>query len=129
MNTKTHTTTFKAPQKEVYAFLSEVENLPVWATAFCRGLRKEGRDYKVETPNGEIFFRIDSNAATGVVDMTSGPARDQMMTWPVRVAALPDGSSHLTFTAIQPPDTPDEVFAGMCAALEAEFDNIRAAVE
>jgi hypothetical protein len=129
MNTRTHTATFKARQETVFGFLSDVENLPTWATAFCRGLRKEGSDYKVETPDGEVFFRIDHDAKTGVVDMTSGPTKDQMMTYPIRVAALPDGSSLLTFTTIQPPEMPDEAFAAMCVALEGEFDNIRRAVE
>ena len=129
MNTKTHTATFKAPKAKVFAYLSDTENLPEWATGFCKSLRKDGDDYFVQTAECELYFRIDHDEKTGVIDMASGPSKDVAITWPIRVAPLPDDSTLLTFTALQLPGVSDEVFAGQCAELEREFENIRTAVE
>jgi hypothetical protein len=38
---KTVTAVLPAPQAEVFAFLSKVENLPLWATDFARELKYE----------------------------------------------------------------------------------------
>ena len=129
MNTSTHTATFDAPKDKVFAYLSKVENLPEWATGFCQDLKKEGGNYKVVTPGGEVYFRIDHDAGAGILDMVAGPQKDQTITWPARVVGLPDGRSVFMFTAIQTPDVSDEAFAAQCASLEEEFENIRRAVE
>jgi hypothetical protein len=59
MNTSTHTLSLRASRERAFDFLSRIDNLPKWATAFCRKLNPigDGR-YKVITPQGEIFFRI-----------------------------------------------------------------------
>lgn len=129
MNTSTTTAYFNAPREKVFSYLSNVENLPRWATGFCRELKQEGDSHKVVTPMGELYFRIDADPKTGVVDMSSGPDKDTMATFPVRVAALPDGGSLLLFTNVQMPGVPDEIFAAQCQELKAEFENIRQAVE
>jgi len=130
MNTSTHTLALAASKKVTFAFLSRIENLPKWATRFCRELRKdaEGRD-KVVTPQGEIFFRMVSDAATGVIDMYGGPAPDQEAYWPARVVERPGSGSLFIFTAMQYPDVPDDAFAAQCEGLAAEFEHIRELVE
>lgn len=129
LKAKTTTARFKAPADKVQNFIANVENLPKWATGFCKNLKKQGDDYIVTTPGGDLFFRIDQNQDNGITDMWGGPSKDMMMRWPVRV--LPDGfgGSVLAFTAIQTPDQPDEVFEGQCKELEVEFENIRAHVD
>lgn len=129
MNTSTTTTYFKAPRDKVFAYLANVENLPRWATGYCKELKKDGDDHKIVTPMGELYFSIDSDPKTGVVDMSSGPDKETMATFPARVAALPDGGSLLLFTNLQMPGVSDEDFAAQCRELKAEFENIRQAVE
>lgn len=129
MNNRTKTVTLNAPREKVFDYVSNIENLPKWATGFCLELKKEGSDYKVKTPDGEIHFRIEADRQTGVVDMFGGPVKDRAACWPARVAPLPDNTSVLIFTAVQPPDVPDEVFEMQCKSLDEEFENIRRAVE
>jgi hypothetical protein len=81
------------------------------------------------TPRGEVFFRIDADQGTGIVDMASGPERGSMAVYPVRVAAMPDGGSLIIFTALQLPGMSDEDLADQCRRLEAEFEIMRQAVE
>jgi hypothetical protein len=130
MNTNTHTLALTASKETAFAFLSRIENLPKWATRFCKELKKdaEGRD-KVVTPQGEIFFRLAPDPATGVIDMYGGPAPDQEAYWPARVVERPGSGSLFIFTAMQYPGIPDEAFAAQCEGLKAEFEHIKELLE
>ncbi len=129
MLTSTHTLPLNASKERAFAFLAEIENLPKWATQFCKRLRRdaEGR-WRVETPEGEIFFRIAADQATGVVDMHGGPREDAMAYWPARVVERPGGSLFI-FTAFQYPGMAEETFKAQCAGLAREFEHIRANIE
>ncbi|MFZ5617924.1 MAG: hypothetical protein ACOZAA_11465 [Pseudomonadota bacterium] len=130
MTTCTHTLELDAPSKATFNFLSNIENLPRWATIFCRELKSDmlGRR-KVVTPDGEIFFSIKSDRNTGVIDMYGGPATDQMMHWPTRVVDRPGKGSLFIFTAMQYPGVPDDAFEKQCGALLKEFAHIRRHVD
>ena len=130
MNTSTHSLTLSAPKQRTFDFLSRIDNLPKWATLFCRELKREpGGKHKVVTPQGEIFFRIVADPATGVIDMFGGPSEAAMAHWPTRVIGLDNRSSLFLFTALQYPGVSDEDFAAQCRGLEAEFPHIKAQVE
>jgi len=130
METRTQTLALKAPKEKAFAFLADIDNLPKWATQFCKGLRTDSRGrHKVVTPNGEIFFRIDADPKTGVLDMFGGPTEDQMAYWPARVVERPGAGSLFIFTAMQYPGMPDEVFAKQCEGLKHEFEVIKSCLE
>jgi|SRR5579864_1415389 len=130
MNSRTHTLSLRASKEKAFEFLSKIENLPKWATLFCRELRatEDGR-HKVVTPQGEIFFRIEADPQTGVIDMYGGPAEEQMAYWPARVVDTPGHGSVFIFTAFQYPGVKDEEFALQCEGLKQEFPHIAAQVE
>jgi len=125
MNSRTVTTVLDAPKDRVFSYLSEIENLPRWATEFARELRYEDGKAKVVNGLGEFFFSIESDPATGVIDMYAGPTEDELGVFPTRVVALPGGSSAYSFTMFQPPDMPDELFDSQYRSLIREFENIR----
>jgi polyketide cyclase/dehydrase/lipid transport protein len=120
----TVTTVLDAPPDRVFRYLSDVENLPEWATEFARELRREGGDYKVRNGFGEFFFTIRADPATGVIDMFAGPTKDAMAVFPTRAVALPNGRTAYTFTMFQGPGMPDELFDAQHASLRREFANI-----
>ena len=130
MRSSTRTLSIDAPKDKVFDFLSRIDNLPKWATMFCRELKKgdDGR-YTVVTPQGEIFFKIVADRSTGAIDMFGGPREDAMTYWPARVVARPDNGSVFVFTAFQYPGMSDEAFAAQCAGLEQEFPHIKAHTE
>ena len=126
MRSETVTTVLDAPRDEVFDWMSDIENLPTWATEFARELvRDEQGRWKVRNGLGEFFFAIDADAETGVIDMLAGPAPDRMAVFPTRAVALPGGRTAYTFTMFQGPDQPDELFEAQHASLQREFDNIR----
>jgi hypothetical protein len=124
MTHHTVTAVFDAPGKQVFAYLSEVENLPEWATEFARELKVEDGAYKIVNGLGEFFFRIEADPDTGVIDMLAGPTEDALALFPTRVVALDEDRSAFTFTMFQQPGQPDELFEGQYQALLREFENL-----
>jgi hypothetical protein len=126
MRTRTMTTVLPASKREVFAYVSEIENLPEWATEFARELRRDEDGYKVINNLGEFRFEIRADEETGVIDMFAGPSADEMAVFPTRAVALPDGLTAYTFTMFQGPETPDELFDSQYESLKREFANIEA---
>ena len=130
MKSSTHTLELPASKDKAFDFLSRVENLPRWATLFCRELKTDQAGHtKVVTPQGEIFFRIEADKKTGVIDMYGGPDAAHMAYWPARVVERPGDGSLFIFSAFQYPGMTDEDFARQCDGLQQEFPHILAATQ
>ena len=126
MINRTVTAVLHAPKDEVFAYLSRVENLPEWATDFARELKYEDGRAKVVNGLGEFYFRIDADAATGVIDMYAGPSDQELALFPTRVVPLGEAKSAYSFTMFKAPGMADELFESQYESLRREFDNIRA---
>jgi hypothetical protein len=126
MRSKTVTTVLRAPQREVFDYMSKIENLPEWATEFARELRRDADGYTVVNNLGEFRFEIRADERTGVIDMFAGPTADEMAVFPTRAVGLPDGRTAFTFTMFQGPGMPDELFESQYESLRREFENIAA---
>jgi hypothetical protein len=125
MQARTVTAVLEAPRDQIFRYLSQVENLPRWATEFARELRYEDGKAKVVNGLGEFFFSIDADPHTGVIDMYTGPTEEELSLFPTRVVELPEGRSAYSFTMFQTPGMPDELFESQYQSLLREFDNIR----
>lgn len=126
MISRTVTAVLDAPKEAVFDYLADIGNLPEWASEFAHELRYEDGEAKVVNDLGELYFRINSERTTGVIDMFAGPTRDEMALFPTRVVALPDGRSAYSFTMFKAPGMADELFESQHESLRREFDNIRA---
>jgi hypothetical protein len=124
MRSETVTRVLPAPKHDVFAYLADVENLPDWATEFARELKVEDGRHKVVNGLGELFFRIEADERTGVIDMLAGPDEMEMALFPTRVVELAGGRSAFTFTMFQGPGMSDELFEAQHASLLREFENI-----
>ena len=124
MRTATVTTVLDAPKEKVFAYLSDIENLPEWATEFARELKREPTGWKVVNGLGAFWFEIEADPANGVIDMFAGPERGRMAVFPTRAVELPDGRTAYSFTMFQGPGMPDELFESQYESLQREFENI-----
>jgi hypothetical protein len=113
-----------APPERVFDYMSDVRNLPRWATEFARELRREGERWIVRNNLGELIFEIRADEETGVIDMLAGPSPAELAVFPTRVVGLPDGGTAYSFTMFQAPGMPDELFESQHASLKREFENI-----
>jgi hypothetical protein len=125
VRTETVTTVLNRSPEDVFTYLSDIENLPEWATEFARELKRDGDDYKVVNGLGEFFFDIRADAASGVIDMFAGPTKDAMAVFPTRVVGCGGGAAY-SFTMFQAPDMSDELFESQYESLKREFRNIEA---
>ena len=124
MNAHTVTAVLDAPQTAVFDYLSQIENLPKWATEFARELKYDDGKAKVVNGLGEFYFTIAADEETGVIDMHAGPTEDELALFPTRVVPLPDGRSAYTFTMFQAPGTPDDLFESQYQSLLRELENL-----
>ena len=124
MRSETVTTVLAAPPERVFDYMSDVRNLPRWATEFARELRREGDRWIVRNNLGELVFEIRSDERTGVIDMLAGPTADELAMFPTRVVGLPDGQTAYSFTMFQAPGMPDDLFESQHESLRREFTNI-----
>ena len=125
MQARTVTAVLDAPREQVFGYLADVENLPAWATEFARELKFEDGKAKVVNGLGELYFSIEADPKTGVIDMLAGPTEEELAVFPTRVVGLPGGKVAYSFTMFQGPEMPDELFESQYEALLREFDNIR----
>jgi hypothetical protein len=123
MRSETVTTVLPVPRERVFEYMSDIRNLPEWATEFARELREEDGEYRVVNNLGEFVFEIRADERTGVIDMYAGPSRDQLAVFPTRAVGLPDGRTSYSFTMFQAPGMPDELFESQHASLKREFEN------
>ena len=125
MINRTVTAVLDAPKEAVFDYLSKIENLPDWATDFAQELKYEDGKAKVVNGLGEFYFSIDADAASGVIDMYTGPTEDELALFPTRVVALGMEKSAYSFTMFKQPGMPDELFESQYESLRREFENIR----
>jgi len=121
----TVTAVLDAPKEAVFDYLSKVENLPDWATEFARELKYEDGKAKVVNGFGELYFSIDADATSGVIDMYAGPVENELSLFPTRVVALGPERSAYVFTMFKAHGTADELFESQYESLRRELDNIR----
>ena len=130
MNSHTQTKVFSATKETVFSFLSDIQNLTKWATGFAKDVKSVEGKYKVITPQGEeVFFRMETDEKSGIIDMYIGPKEGQMAYFPGRVMEISKNKSAYSFTNIQYRGISDEVFAAINKTLIEEFENIRKHVE
>jgi hypothetical protein len=125
MRHHTVTATFATPPEEVFAYLSDIDNLPGWATEFARELKVVDGRHKVVNGLGEFFFEVRADRESGVIDMLAGPSEDALQLFPTRVVPLADGGSAFTFSMFQAPGQPAEQFELQYQSLLREFENLR----
>jgi len=124
MSSRTVTAVLGAPKEEVFDYLSQIVNLPKWASEFARELKYEDGKVKVVNGLGEFYVSIDADRDTGVIDMYAGPTESDLALFPTRVVALPAGGSAFSFTMFQGAEMPDELFESQYQSLLREFENI-----
>ena len=125
MITRTVTAVLDAPKDVVFDYLSQLDNLPDWATDFAQELKYVDGKAKVVNGLGEFYFTIAADRETGVIDMYAGPTEDELALFPTRVVPLGEGKSAYSFTMFKAPGMPDELFESQYESLRREFDNIR----
>ncbi len=125
MNSVTETCVVTVPKNTVFAFLSNIENLPKWSTKFVKKIISVDGKYKAVTPIGEVFIRLDTNEKAGLIDIYAGPTEDNMTPAYLRIISLPDDSTAIMFTFFQYASTSNTIWKIFCEWIKIEVENIK----
>ena len=99
----------RRPAAEAYAFLSEPENFPKWASGLAGALRKVGEDWVAETSEGRAIVHFSERNSFGVLDHSVTLPKGTTVYVPLRVVAK-EGGCELVLTLFRRPDMSDERF-------------------
>ena len=122
MINRTVTAVLDAPRDVVFDYLSQLENLPEWATEFAQELKYVDGKAKVVNGLGEFYFLIDADRRSGVIDMYAGPTEGELALFPTRVVPLGEDRSAYSFTMFKAPEMPDELFESQYRSLLRELE-------
>lgn len=125
---RTLETSIARPLAEVYAFLAEPSNYPLWADGLCRAIARVGDRWIATTPEGEAEVRFTPYNPYGVLDHTVVFGGDRAVYVPMRVLANGEGAT-LTFTLLREPGMTDAAFAADAQAVERDLAKMRALLE
>nr|WP_170044577.1 SRPBCC family protein [Luteimicrobium subarcticum] len=116
------------PAAEVYAFASDLDNLPRWAAGLATGLlRRDGRTLVLDSALGEITVTFADVNEHGVLDHDVTLPSGEVVQNPFRVLAHPDGTE-LVFTVRQLDLTDDELDRD-AAAVAADLATLKGLLE
>ncbi len=120
--------TIDRPPKEVYAFVSDPENLPKWATGLGGSIRKVNDEWIADSPMGRIKIRFAEQNPFGVLDHEVILESGVRINNPMRVISNGDGSE-IFFTLVRQPGTSDEKFAEDARWVEKDLKILKGLLE
>ena len=127
----TATTVIDVAPERVFEYVRRPENQPLWAVNFVRSTRPlgDGR-YTMETPFGELTYRVEADAARGTVDFVIRSDRGESVL-PTRVVAADPvrPASIFTFTISRTPDMDDPAWEGGKRGLDEELEHLKRLLE
>lgn len=125
---RTLTVNIARPTEEVFRFVRDARNLPLWADGLCRSVREHEGEWLIETPLGEAKLRFVPQNDFGVLDHYVLLAGAPEVYVPLRVVAS-GNESHLVFTLLRVPGMTDEQFAADAAAVERDLLALKTVLE
>ena len=125
---RTLSVAIRRPPDKVYEFASNPENLPRWAKGLGASVRKQGTDWIVDTPQGQVKIRFAEKNTFGVMDHYVTTATGIEVYVPMRVLSNGAGSEVL-FTLFRLPDTSDERYAEDARLVERDLRTLKDLLE
>ncbi len=118
----------KRPPQEVYAFVSDPENLPKWATGLGGSIRKVQSEWIAASPMGKIRIKFAEKNKFGVLDHEVVLESGVKIENPMRVIANGEGSE-IFFALIRQPGVSDEKFEEDATWVEKDLNILKGLLE
>jgi hypothetical protein len=128
MQSKTLSVYIKRDPDTIYAFVSNLENLPKWASSFCKSIMKSADGWTIHTPQGPMGIRISEKNSLGVLDHIVSPVPGIEVFVPMRVVANGSGSEVL-FTLFRRPEMSDDQHAQDVKWVEQDLSTLKRVME
>jgi hypothetical protein len=114
--------------REVYAFISNGENIPQWAKGLGTSIQRMDGEWVAQGPIGNVRVRFAPPNDLGVADHDVVFETGVTVHNPVRV--IPNGTgSTVIFTLMRLPDVSDQQFKQDAAAVERDLSSLKVLLE
>jgi len=114
--------------KVVYAFTSNPENLPQWASGLGQGVKRTGEHWEVKTAQGAVGLRFTPHNEYGVLDHTVVLSDGTEVYVPMRV--MPNGQgSEVMLVLFRQPEMDDTEFARDAGLMQNDLSALKALLE
>jgi uncharacterized membrane protein len=127
---KTLSVSVNRPADEVYAFMSNTQNLSTWAAGLCRSIVKDlgNHTWLINTPNGEATVRFVEKNKFRIMDHYVKQGHDPEVYIPIRILENEQGSE-VVFTLFRLPGMTDERFEQDRQAVQKDLDTLKKLLE
>jgi len=114
--------------REVYAYASQPQNLPHWASGLGSGVERSGEEWTAKGPEGPIRIRFAPPNDYGVLDHVVIVVPGVEILIPMRV--IPNGSgSEIALTLFRLPGMSDEKFVADADWVRRDLGALKALLE
>ena len=128
MNSKILTTSIAAPSSRVYAFSSNLANMPEWAPAFVKSIANVNGEWIIDSNLGKVKVEFAPANPFGVLDHVVTLPDGQTFNNPMRV--VPNGAGSLvTFTLFRQEGMSDAEFEHDARMIESDLLALKRVVE
>ncbi|MFY0665096.1 MAG: SRPBCC family protein [Natronospirillum sp.] len=118
----------RTPQ-DVYAFVSNPENLPIWAAGLASSeVKKEGDVWVADAPFGKVKIRFAQSNTFGVMDHDVELESGVVVHNPMRVVPNGDGSEFI-FTLLRQPGMSEDQFEEDAHAVVKDLQTLKTLLE
>lgn len=117
----------RAPQ-DVYRFVSDPRNLPLWASGLSAGIRNVAGEWVSTSPLGEVKVRFTEPNALGVLDHDVVLPSGVTVHNPLRVLRNAAGAE-VIFSLFRQPDMSAEEFAEDAEWVEKDLRTLKSLLE
>lgn len=116
------------PPEDVYAFASNPENLPKWATGLGGSIKNVDGEWTADSPMGKVKIRFPARNTFGVLDHDVILESGAKVHNPMRVVARGKGSE-VIFTLFRQPGMSDEKFREDARWVEKDLNILKGLLE
>jgi hypothetical protein len=128
MKSKMMNISIKTDPKIVYDFVSNLENLPRWASSTFPSIKEVNGEWVVDTPHGQNKVMLAERNNFGILDhhvrLTSGIE----VYVPMRVVKNGNGSE-VMLTVFRTPEMTDEGYAKDIETVEKDLNHLKTIIE
>ena len=128
LKSRTLSISINCDPKKAYDFVSNPENLPAWATTFCRSITRSNGEWIIATAQGPVKARFAGKNELGVLDHYLTPASGVEIFVPMRI--VPNGQGcEMVFTLFQQPGMSDDNYAKDAGLVAQDLNTLKRVLE
>jgi len=128
MKSHTISISIRKDQKTVYEFISNLENLPRWASSTFPFIKETNGDWLIDTPQGQNKVKLAEKNNFGILDHYVKLPSGVEVYIPMRVVKNNDGSEVMV-TVFQTTEMTNEIYEEDLQTVKIDLNQLKTVIE